>query len=331
MRIIQIGLLGSISLLSNMAQSEDVIKGKWQPGFSGNATFLVGAVESNSQENSGNDTIYSINEKGKKKTDIFFFPIAASNLSYTFSNGNQRILLGTNNADIALGRPHVEVGYKQYVDDIGTLGVSYIPGVVPATTWEDPFLVGEKRQETDQKIHGFRFQYNDILDTHFGLEVSIGQKELDTETSGSQYSPEIQEQLNRNGDIYYTELSHLDPLSESLFLRSSASFLRQNLDGDAMSSDTYTAQLAFLKQFKRSTFTLSVKYKYSNFDGIHPLFLSSREDNFIGLFSTYVYKNAFGVKGMGLALGAGYSYNASNLDFYIDESVLLSTGVSYSF
>ncbi|OEF23890.1 hypothetical protein A1QC_01705 [Vibrio rumoiensis 1S-45] len=137
--------------------------------------------------------------------------------------------------------------------------------------------------------------------------------------------------MNRNGDIYYTELSHLDPISSTFFLRSSASFLRQDTEGAAMTSDTYTAQLAILKLFKRSSVTFSAKYKFSDFDEIHPIFLVSRQDNSIGLLSTYVYKNAFGVKGIGLALAAGYSHNESSIDFYTYDSLLVSAGVSYSF
>lgn len=170
MNIKEVGLLSSIGLFSFAAQAQDELKGKWQPGFSGSATFIVGAVESNSQENSGNETINSLDEKAEKTTETFVFPIAASNLNYTFSSGNQRVFIGTSNSDIALGRPHVEVGYRQHVENIGTFGFMYIPGVVPTTTWEDPFLVGKKDKKPTVELMVFVFNIMTFLIHIFPLK-----------------------------------------------------------------------------------------------------------------------------------------------------------------
>lgn len=330
MKIIQVGML-TLGLISLSVQAKNESQTKWEPGFSGRATVIAGVIDSDSQADSGNDRIDSLDEKAERKTKGFAFPIAASHISYTFASGNQKVTLGTANADIALGRPHLELGYSQYIDRIGTLSLSYLPGLIPSTTWEDPLLVGEDRQETDRTIQGLRFQYTDILDSGFGLEVSVGQKDIDNESSASQYSSELQQQLNRNGDIYFAEFSHAAPVYRALILRSSVAYLRQDNDGSATSSNSYTGQLALLKFFKSATMTFSAKYTYSDFDDENPIFLDTRRDNTIGLFATYSYKDAFKVNGLGLSIAGGYSHTDSNIDFYGYDSFIAFTGVSYSF
>lgn len=140
-------LLSSSMVTAAEASSEP--KGKWREGFSGTAMLLFGVAQSDSQANSGSDTLDSLDDKGDTKTEAFIYPVAASQVNYTFRGGNQQFFIGTSNADIALGRPHFEVGYGQHFEQIGTFKLSYIPGLLKSTTWEDPFLVGSKRQETD--------------------------------------------------------------------------------------------------------------------------------------------------------------------------------------
>lgn len=306
-------------------------KGKWQEGFSGTAMLLFGVAQSDSQADSGSDRLDSLDDKGDTKTEAFIYPLAASQLNYTFRGGNHQLFLGTSNADIALGRPHFEIGYGQYFNQVGTFKISYIPGLLSSTTWEDPFLVGSKREETDQRIQGIRFQYKDILDTGLGVELAVGQQKLDDEFSASQYSSDIQSQLDREGELYYTELSYLSPLAKQLFLRSSLAYLKQNANGDAISSNTYTGQLAVVRKFDSSTLTMSLKYQYAKFDDTHPIFLETREDDVVGILATYTYDDIFDWSGVGVAFMGGYSQTVSNLDFYQSNNLILASGIRYVF
>lgn len=306
-------------------------KGKWDEGVSGNAMLLFGVTQSNSQANSGDDEIQSLDEKGSTTTEPFIYPIASSQISYTFKGGNQQAVLGTSSADIALGRPHFEIGYAAHINSIGTLKLSYIPGLLSTTVWEDPFLVGDKRKETDQRIEGVRLQYQNILDTQLSAEFAVGKNKLDDEMSAGQYSPGVQSLLNREGELYFSEISYVTPLSSQLFLRSSASYLRHNADGNAMSSDTYTGQLGVLKKFESALLTVNFKYKYANFDESHPIFMEKRKDDIVSLLATYMYNDIFDWNGVGIVLMGGFSQNSSNLDFYQSENWILGSGVRYEF
>ncbi|GLT15546.1 DUF2860 family protein [Vibrio algivorus] len=320
-----------ILLLSSSTTYSDEMSGKWKEGFSGNAMLLFGVTQSDSLADSGNKKLNSLDDKGEAKTEGFIYPIAASNVNYTFSGGNHQLFLGTSNADIALGRPHFELGYGQYINKIGIFKVSYVPGLLKSTTWEDPFLVGSNREETDQRIQGIRLQYQEIFDTGLGFELAAGQRKIDDELSASQFSPTIQSELNRESDIYYSELSYLTPLSPKLFLRSSLAYLRQNAKGNAMSSDTYTGQLAVVQKFDRSALTISFKYQYANFDDTHPIFLEKQENDIVGIVSTYTYDDIFGWPGVGVAVMGGFTEKVSNLDFYEGSSWILASGVRYVF
>ncbi|MGV3002698.1 DUF2860 family protein [Vibrio sp. E150_018] len=323
--------LAAILLLSSSTTYSAEVKGKWQEGFSGNAMLLFGVIQSDSQSDSGSETLNSLNDKGETKSEAFIYPVAASQVNYTFLGGNQQFFMGTSNADIVLGRPHFEVGYGQYFEQIGTFKLSYIPGLLKSSTWEDPFLVGSKRQETDQRIKGVRFRYQEILGTRIGFELAVGQRKIDDELSASNYSSDVQSQLEREGDLYYSEFSYLTPLTQRLFLRSSVAYLKQHTKGEAMASDTYTGQLAAVQKFDSSLLTISIKFQYSKFDEIHPIFLETREDDSVGVLATYTYDNIFGWSGVGVAVMGGFTKEMSNLDFYQSDNVILGTGVRYVF
>lgn len=322
-------LLSSSMVTAAEASSEP--KGKWREGFSGTAMLLFGVAQSDSQANSGSDTLDSLDDKGDTKTEAFIYPVAASQVNYTFRGGNQQFFIGTSNADIALGRPHFEVGYGQHFEQIGTFKLSYIPGLLKSTTWEDPFLVGSKRQETDRRIQGVRFQYQEILGTGLGFELAAGQRKIDDELSASNYSSGVQSQLDREGDLYYSELSYLTPLTQRLFLRSSVAYLKQNAKGEAMASDTYTGQLAAVQRFDSSALTISIKYQYAKFDESHPIFLETREDDTVGVLATYTYDNIFDWPGVGVALMGGVTEKVSNIDFYQSSNLILASGIRYVF
>lgn len=322
---------GLMLLLSSSMVSGAETKGKWEEGFSGTAMLLFGVSQSDSQADSGSDKLDSLDDKAETKTEAFIFPIAASQFNYTFKGGNNQLFLGTSNADIALGKPHFAIGYAKHVQQIGTFKISYIPGLLSSTTWEDPFLVGSKRQETDQRIVGGRFQYQEILGTGLGLEVAVGQRKLEDELSASQYNRDIQSQLDRDSYIYYTELSYLTPLTEKLFLRSSLGYLKQDAKGDAVSSDTYTGQLAVVQQFDSATLTASFKYQYAKFSDKHPIFMETREDDIVGVIVTYSYDNIFDWHGVGVSIMGGYTEKVSNLDFYQSSNLILASGIRYVF
>ncbi|WP_105903073.1 DUF2860 family protein [Vibrio gangliei] len=317
--------------LQGNGQTQSQQAGKWEEGFSGSAMLLFGVTQSNSQADSGDDTIGSLDEDGEKQTEGFVFPIASSDLSYTFTGGNHQVFIGTSNADIALGRPHLQVGYGQHIDQVGTIKLSYIPGLISSTTWQDPFLVGSKRHETDRTIKGARLQFSEILDTGLGLEFAAGKNEIDDELSGSQYSSQVQSQLDREGDLYYGELYYVTPVTETALIRSSFSYLRNQANGDAMASNQYTGQIALFQRYQQSTLTLSLKYQYAKFDESHPLFDKVQENDAVGLLATYTYDDIFGWQGVGVGVLAGFTEHLSNIDFYQYESWILGTGIRYVF
>lgn len=319
-----------LSVLSAQSYANEQ-KGKWEPGVSGTIAMLAGGAQSNSRLDSGPKNIDSLSGTGEDKMEAFFFPLAASHVNYTFANGNSRVQFGMQEADIALGRPHIELGYHQYVDSLGTFKFSYLPGILSATTWKDPYLVGENRSETDRNIQGVRFQYSDILSSRFGLEMAYGDQKIDDELSGISFSPTAQQALDRNGDLYFIELSHLDPISKTWLVRSSVNYMRKDLSGKAMSSNKYTGQVAFLKRLAKGTFTVSATYHYEDFENVNPIFQDTRSDNGVGIMSTYVYKAPFNLKNVGLVALLGYNQDFSNIDFYDNYNVSVGAGVSYDF
>ncbi|MCP4955295.1 MAG: DUF2860 domain-containing protein, partial [Photobacterium aquimaris] len=113
------------TIISTTAMAKPV---DWTPGIGGEISLMVGYNKSNSQFNSDNHTTENLNNNGNDQTKMFVAPIGS--LNYTFSSGDKQLYFGTSRSDIALGRFHIEAGYRQKFADTSTLTLSYIPGLL---------------------------------------------------------------------------------------------------------------------------------------------------------------------------------------------------------
>lgn len=331
--VIALSLLGTAYSVS--AESLDTQApqqtGKWKEGFSGSFMLLFGVTSSNSNEDGGDDHIDDLNSKGDRESEAYVLPIAGSDISYTFSGGDKQVFLGTDNANIALGKPHLEMGYGQHFNNVGTFKISYMPGVISTKSWEDPYTTDGDRDETDVTMRGFRLQYTDILGTGFGAEVSTGRTFIDDEHSGETFGSSVEDDMDREGHVYYGEFYYVYQLDSRTILRPAVSYLRNDANGEAVSSDSYAAQFGILHNFDNSMITLNLKYRRADYDEENPIFKDKREDDVFDAVISYTYNDIFGWKGVSAGVLGGYTDNNSNIEFYEHEGWVLGTGIGYSF
>ncbi|WP_178306435.1 DUF2860 family protein [Vibrio algicola] len=321
------------SLLSANVAAEEVKPNKWQPGFSGTIMGMFGGVQTQDQADSGDKKINSLDDKAEKKNKAFFLPISTGILQYTLDSGEQQFYIGTDQSDLAIGRVHFELGYKQYVKQAGTFSLGIVPGLLKSDTWEDPYLVGENRDKTKAVVRGLRFKYENIMASQFSIELAAGKQVIKDEqsASGANYTDQERALLQREGNVYFAQLSHVNPITQSFYLRSALSYKRLDADGAAMASNSYGGDLSFIKVLHSSNLVLNIRYHHIDFDESNPVFENTQSDNKYGVIATYVYKNLFGWKGVGVGAAVGYIVGDSNIDFYDSSNALVSTGVSYSF
>ncbi|WP_064603347.1 DUF2860 domain-containing protein [Photobacterium sp. J15] len=302
----------------------------WQPGFGADLSFLTGYTRETSQFNTDNKVTNTLDNNGDTQSDALFAPLGT--ISYTMESADKQVYFGTSRSDVALGRFHVELGYRQHIPENGMVSISYVPGLVETSTWEDPYITGEARKETDSKIRGFRLQYDRILGSNFSAEIAGGKQELDSEKSGhrSLTTPE-QALLQREADILFTQLSYFKSVNQRLLLRGAVNYSRINADGDAMANDIYGAEIGFIQFLPSSSLALTFSYDRAEFDAANPVFDQKQKDNRWGVFLAYEYQEPFGWENWGVVSLAGYNQSNSNINFYDEDSLLLSAGLNYRF
>lgn len=314
----------STSVLANQGPPQ------WSPGFGGDISILAGYTNTTSQFNTDNNVTADLDNNGESQSDGFVSPLGT--ISYTMEQADRQIYFGTSRSDVALGRFHVELGYRQRIPDNGQISISYVPGLLSSDTWEDPFVTNSPRTETDSTIKGVRLQYDRILGSNFSVELSGGKQEIDSEKSGQQtLTSEQQALLEREGDILFTQLSYLKPISREQIFRTAVSYTRLAADGDAMANDTYGAEIGIIQMLPSSSLALTFSYDLADFDETNPIFNERQKDNRWGVFLAYEYQEPFGWENWGLVSLAGYNESNSNINFYDEDALLISAGINYKF
>ncbi|MGF1687025.1 DUF2860 domain-containing protein [Photobacterium japonica] len=302
----------------------------WQAGFGLDLSLLAGYTQSHSQFNTDNTVTPDLASKGDKQSSVLIAPLGT--ISYTNEALNQQIYFGTSRSDLALGRFHVELGYKYRLADRSAITLSYVPGLLESETWQDPYVTDQVRQKTDSKIHGLRVQYDGIMGSPFSLELAAGSLDIDQEHSGStRLTPEEQTLMQRDSNIYYSQLSYFKPLNRMQFLRFAGSYTRIDAKGDAMASDGIGVEVGLIQMLEQSSLALTFSYDRVDFDSQNPVFDRTQKDDRWGAFLAYEYKAPFEWKNWGFVSLLGYNQSQSNIRFYGEDSVLISVGMNYRF
>jgi hypothetical protein len=327
MKPLSIGLL--VAMTSTSAWANNPLA-QWEQGFSGDVSLLTGFTNTKSQFNTDVESTPSLQSSGESDTKALIAPLGA--IQYTFASDKQ-IFMGTSRSDLALGRFHIEAGYRQKFEGNGMISLSYVPGLIGSKTWEDPFLENENRTETDTKIKGFRFQYKNILGSKFSMETSVGQQDIDTEKSGQTLGlPETDiASLDREGNIVYLEGAYRQAIAPGRFLRGALNYTLLDADGDAMSYDAYGAQLGIIQMLPSSSLVLTFSYKNSQYEEENPVFDEKQKDDLWSVFLAYEYSEPFGWTDWGLVSLIGYSTTDSNINFYNEDSLMATVGINYKF
>lgn len=319
---------GTLSLL--IAPAAFAQPPQWEPGFSGELAVITGYTRSNSQFNVENDTTDSILKPGSTKSKFLIAPLGS--LQYTFANRQSQVFLGTDRSDVALGRFHLELGYRHKLQGKSQVSASFVPGVIPNKTWADPYLENQDRKETDSRIRALRFKYDNIANSNFSLEVAGGKRKIDDEHSGQNgYNDATQKLLKRDGNIYFAEASYRYPFSRQLFLRSALNYTKVNADGDAMANDAYGIEASLVNLFDQSSLVLTLNYHNVRFNETNPIYSQKQQDNRWGVFVAYAYQEPFGWKNWEAVSLSGYNKSNSNIDFYDEKSLMVSAGIGYKF
>lgn len=304
----------------------------WEPGFSGDISVVTAYTSTNSQFDKDNLVTHDLSSSGSHQNHVFIAPLGT--VSYTFSQADKQIFFGTSRSDVALGRFHIEAGYKQRFADRTQLTLSYIPGILEQDTWSDPFVTGQDRNETNTNVKAFRIQLDNIMGSPFSIQTAYGKYSVDNEQSGCyqiQLTPSQRAALRRDSALLYIEGAYTKPLTQNTVLRTAINYRDIDADGKAMSNNSYGVTSTLIQRLDRSSYALTLSYKYTDFDAANPIFAKTQDNNEFGAFLAYEYAQPFDWKDWGFVSLLGYQNDNSNINFYDQDNILLSVGMNYQF
>ncbi|MEJ2470904.1 MAG: DUF2860 family protein [Desulfuromonadales bacterium] len=268
-------------------------------------------------------------------SESFATPQFNLNVNYTFSTGTQ-IFLGNSLEDAVQFDTASVLGVRQQFRDRSILEFSSVstPFLFPIQVWEDPYVTGVPRRETDQTSRGFRLEYDKILGSGFGFQYTQRETDIDNERSGLTQlglSPSQARLLDRQGDVKNIAVYYqMKPIGRNIF-KILLRHRKDDLDGDAMAGDFNQVQLTHVYLGQRFTFATNLYAGQKDFDASNPIFSKTRDDDVYGVGLVVYDKGLFNSESwVGQATLLWYEQD-SNIDFYDARSSMVSLGVQYRF
>lgn len=260
-------------------------------------------------------------------------PLLDFDLSYTFAGSRTQVFGGTELEDFLTQDSTLGLGVRQGLGGLGNLRVSVL-ATMPSEVWEDPYLLGADRQETDRTGGGLRLGWEHILETDLDLTYSSRSIEIDDELSGTALglSPGQRALLDREGDLNKASLSYRWELSPEHLIVPSLSAVEYDLDGDAVAMDGYQLELAYTyRGMDRWEFMASLLGGTLESDDINPIYGEEQDLDRMGVSLAVTYQHPFDLRDWSLRATLAYGEEDSNIDFYDTSIQGIALGMLYNF
>ena len=312
-----------------------------QPGFSGFVTLGLGVLSAETNQVAGidaygvevgNATISSLSAPESKSSALPQFNLG---LNYTFATQTQ-VFLGNSLESVVQFDTASLFGVRQQFRDKSILELSVVstPIISPVQVWQDPYVVGVERQETDRISRGLRIEYDRILGSGFGLRYTQRKTEIDEERSGTVQlglSAADAALLSREGDVKQTVVSYRFARAGQNVFEVRLGLTKEDLDGQAMSGDQYEFQLTHVYLGERFTLASNLFLATQEYDAVNPVFGQTREDDTWGVGFILFDRKIFNSKNWLGQATLVYHKQSSNIAFYEASSATFALGAQYRF
>lgn len=291
-------------------------------GLSGEISLTTG-VTMNSSNLSTNSSkqIGSLNHSEDLNSNFLIAPIGE--LAYNFNGGNSGFYIGQDRSDIAVGTLAFQIGYRQTLASGMDLSVAYIPTIIKREVWEDPYLVGVKRNETEVDGQAYRIKLDRVA-RFLNLEFAYGTRDIENEQI-------TDPSLKRDSNMYYGTVGTFFPISRGLFLSPKIKYLHNDADGEAATYDRFGFDLTTIGKFNSFDLALTLGYANNDYAAESSLFSNTREDKELRFFAAYEKAGLLNINNLYFVTLLGYKDIDSNINFYDSEEVIAMIGTNLKF
>ena len=334
-----------IAALTALALPATALDKMPEPGWSGyfNLGVGTGSIESNFLARiSGIDIDLGddkIQDFGSPDDESITIPAANLNIGYTFSGGKTRVFLGNDLADFLQFDRTTLLALRHDFDTLGRMQVALLSSAFPATeVWEDPYVIGEGRDETETSSTGARITWDKIFGSQFEVKISARERELDEERSGQwlvdrgELTSSEAKLLDREGDIMRAEVGYMINIDNGTHLiRPSVAFIDRDLDGDAMAQDGYEVAVSYAYQQQGFRWVNNVLFQSLEGDKENPIFGDASDEDVIGLASQMFFPGAFGFEKWTPNISAIWADGDNDIDFNDSAGWMIQVGMFRNF
>jgi hypothetical protein len=334
--IIVAGLLWAAAALPAAAQQRPPA----ESGFGGFLTVMPGVVDSKSQFNTDGENRETNNLDNSGKSVTNFVPIVLGEVHYSFADIRLQPYAGVPIDNIREGTFFPEIGVRHWLADGTRLSAALLwQPLLPPKTWQDPFVVGERRHRTDADSYGAKLGADRLLGSPVGLRYDFARNDLDKDDSGqflfaqpgSTLTEGDLDNLKRDASYHRFTINYTLPLGEQWSLIPAFRYTLGDAKGGSNSFDAYRPEIGLV--YNAQPFLVSLNLLYERFDyrKENPIFGEKRDEDVWSAVLNAVYRQPFGLEGVSLnALGL-VTDGDSDITFYDNRAAVLGVGASYSF
>lgn len=308
----------------------------WEFTISLNAGYVSG--QSNLSVSDENEVISDVYSEAESTNSFIGFPFAR--VQYTTEDLNTQFFLGNSRDQISISQFQIELGVAHQFDNKSQLTVAYFPQLPMFNeTWQDPFLTNSARIETDENAQGGRFELSRVAGSPITLKYAFALTTIKDDKSGQNWlnkngdglTAQALQGLQRSGQYHRLAMETMFPVYSKVFLKPTLQYTTRLADGDANSFDDYNFQLGLMVFRGRHTSITTVNIGTTSYKNTNPIFNAKQDSINAGIFSAYNYSQAFNIVPLSFTLIAGYNQKDSDIAFYDENGLIVSTGLSYTF
>lgn len=279
----------------------------------------------------------TIDDLGAPDDESITLPAANINIGYTFAGGKTRVFLGSDLEDFLQFDRSTVLALRHDFDRIGRTQIALLSSAFPGTdVWADPYLVGEKRKDTEFSSQGVRLTWDQIFGSGAEVKVTARERDIDDEASGADLVSQgvitaaEAKLLDREGDVSRLEVGYklFVGNNQQHIVRPSIAYIDRDLDGDAMSQDGYELGLSWAYSNGDSfRWVNNVLFQSLEGDKKNPIFNDVSDEDVIGVASQMFFPGAFGLEKWEPNVSAIWADGDNDIDFNDSTGWMVSVGM----
>ena len=317
-----------------------------QDGWSGHVNLGVGAGQSETNMiagigsiDLGDERVSSLDEDASSEDIVM--PAFQFEVAYTLADSQTQFYLGNQvedfvNFDVETTL-QTHAGIRQAIDGIGLIDISLAASSFPTDVWKDPYIVDEKREDTERESVGAHVSWRGIMGSGFNFDFYSMDIDLDDEDSGDRLvadgvlTEREARDLRRTGQIYSFDLEYSWQISDRQRLVPGIGYKDYKLDGEAMAEDGIALQLKHYYSMDRWRFVSKLFYRDMEANDTNPIYGENGDTQTIGAVFQAFYPQPFGLKEWTANATASYTEGDSDIDFYDSSFGMISLGMMRKF